>query len=181
MFADASDRMALYVRDHVNGRSFALYGHSMGAAFAFEVCCRLESTGLAPDKLVVAGRQAPFRPEVAAYRSDMGLDALLDELEREGGTPRKVLHDKDFAEYLLPLILDDYRLVEDYKYCGNRTNVPIIAHAATDDIDAPVEEIAYWEEVTSGAFKLQVFEGDHFFVHKLGETYLSTVEQELLL
>lgn len=181
MFADASDRMALYVRDHVNGRPFALYGHSMGAAFAFEVCCRLESTGLAPDKLVVAGRQAPFRPEVAAYRSDMGLDALLDELEREGGTPRKVLHDKDFAEYLLPLILDDYRLVEDYKYCGNRTNVPIIAHAATDDIDAPVEEIAYWEEVTSGAFKLQVFEGDHFFVHKLGETYLSTVEQELLL
>lgn len=52
-----------------------------------------------------------------------------------------MLYGKNFAEHFIPRILNKCRLIEDNEYCGKRTSVSIVAHVATDDVDAPVDGI----------------------------------------
>ncbi|RED85337.1 thioesterase II family protein [Cohnella phaseoli] len=153
---------------------FYLYGHSMGAAIAFEAACRLRSEwGLRPEKLFVAGRHAPHRPDPSSFRIEMGDDALIAELRRLNGTPQEVLDNEELLRFLLPTIRSDYRLHESCRYRGQKLDVPLVAHAGKLDFEAGPETMAHWRDATDKAFELKAFEGDHFFVQRLGEDYVS--------
>lgn len=108
-----------------------------GSALTFGVPYALRRSDLRPTSSSLPGA---FCSEVAACRSAMGLDAPSASSGAKTAI-RGVFHVKNFAEYLIPLILDNCRLIEGNGYCGNRTIVPIATHAATDDVDAPVDEI----------------------------------------
>ena len=178
VFARTVDGLTAFVCEHMDGRPYALFGHSMGSVFAFEVCGRLERMDVPnPVRLVVAGRHAPHRTDPVGFRSWMGLDALRDELRRAGGTPSELLEDEGFTSYLLPLVMDDYCLHEAYRYEGTRVNTPVTAHAGTNDPDANPREMAHWREVCDGAFDLAEYGGGHFFVHDLGRPYLEDLVQ----
>ena len=63
------------------GAPFALYGHSMGAALAYQTAaCLQEIHRTPPEAVVIAARQAPGETIEGEYRSSMGLDALREEL-----------------------------------------------------------------------------------------------------
>jgi surfactin synthase thioesterase subunit len=167
------ERIAHFIYAQQDGRPTILYGHSMGALFAFEVGHRLEAYGACPTRVIVAGRHAPHRPEPSQYRSAMGMDALRHELRRCGGTPDTYLCDEDFCRHYLPVIWEDYCLLEQYCYADHVLRAPIVAHAGSHDVDANINEMRYWQEVTEADFKASEFSGGHFFAHDLGNSYLS--------
>ncbi|MBE6089939.1 MAG: thioesterase [Clostridium beijerinckii] len=157
----------------IDEKPFYFYGHSMGAAIAFEVSYKLQRLhGRKPEKLIVAGRHAPHKKDPSKYRSHMGDKALIQELVRLNGTPKEVLENKELLNFILPIIKSDYKISESYSYHGEKINVPVIAHAGADDKEASVEVMKYWGEVTDGSFQIKEFPGDHFFVQSLGEKYL---------
>lgn len=146
-------------------RRFVLFGHSMGAAIAFEVACLMEQKyGVQPDKVVVAGRHAPHHPDPSPFRSTMDDEALVRELRRLEGTPQEVLENEELLRYLLPIIRRDYRLHEYYEYQGRQVEAPLIAHAGKMDQDAPESTMRYWKEMARGAFHIREFAGNHFFI-----------------
>lgn len=168
------------LRSAAEGRSFSLFGHSMGAAVAFAAACRMQKDGDAgPRELIVAGRHAPQHEDRSFFRSNMDDEALLRELRRLNGTPPEILQNEELLRFVLPLIRRDYRLHESYVYRGERLHLPIYAHAGADDEDADMETMSHWREATEGAFELERFAGNHFFVGQSGPDYLHALARLL--
>lgn len=158
-----------------------IYGHSFGAMLAFGITHQLECEySISVQTLIVAGRHSVNLEKNPYYHSSMGDDALVDELIRQGGTPKEVLETKELLELFLPIIKNDYMLDEQYKYRGEKINANIIAHAGNNDADTSKKDMESWKDVTNSQFTFELFEGDHFFPFVLAPNYCHLLEQSLL-
>lgn len=148
-------------------RPLALFGHSMGAAVAHEVTRVLvEARPGLVRKLVVSGRMAP-RHEVTKVDSVHLSDdeTLVSNVIALGGTNTAVLAEPELRDLLLPVIRNDYRLIETYRPTDlTPLDVPVTAIIGSRDPRATVELAQPWEEVAGAGFALQVLEGDHFYL-----------------
>ena len=162
-------------------RPFFLYGHSLGALFAFETAKRLEKDyGLKAGKVFVAGRHAPNRECASTFKCSMGIEGLYKELEKDGGIDKQLLKDEVFQKVFVPMIFNDYRLNEQYKYSGTVLDMPIVALNGSDDPDATFDVVEKWRNLTVSDFKHYIFKGDHFFPYKDSENaVLKVIGEEI--
>lgn len=148
-----------------------LLGHSMGAAVAYESLLGLEAAGADHvTRLCVSGYGLPATaaglPGPAAVvprRSDEDLIASVTSL---GGPHVELWKNPDLRELFLPIVRNDYQLINGYR---RREDAPLLradVMALTGDRDPRVEpaNAAKWSTVTAGAFTSHVFEGGHFYL-----------------
>ncbi|WP_371789608.1 thioesterase II family protein [Streptomyces albidoflavus] len=139
------------------------FGHSMGAAVAHETLLRVERSGATHvTRLCVSGR-APRRSPRTSARTDEEVVAAVLAL---GGTHATVFEDPELRELLLPIIANDYRLIDAYRPAAGTPLLRAAVHALTgaDDPQITPEEAGQWRAVTSGRFALTVLDGDHFYL-----------------
>ncbi|WP_224391317.1 thioesterase II family protein [Pseudonocardia sp. ICBG1293] len=143
-----------------------LFGHSMGAALAFEAALRLEERGCPPALVVVSGHPAPgrYRSRGVAASDDA---ALLDELDRLAGGPSILRTVPELRELLLPVVRADFALIESYAGASPpRTAVPLAVFHGADDPDVDADGAAAWAGFTAGGrlAELRTFPGAHFYL-----------------
>ena len=159
-------------------RRYALFGHSMGAAVAFEVVRELRRAGsVLPARLFVGGCRPPDRSHGDSIfgglsRLDDGL--LLDRLVAAGGLPAEVLAERELLELLLPVFRVDFAWLDGYEFQPEPPlPTPVTAFAGASDDSALPEVMDGWRRHTAGDFTLHVLPGGHFFLNshlaRLGE------------
>ncbi|WP_344107072.1 thioesterase II family protein [Nocardiopsis rhodophaea] len=141
-----------------------LFGHSMGAAVAYEVARGLTAANRAPAALAVSGRPAPrlSRPGTVHLGSD---DDLVADLRRLGGTGSGTLGNESLMAAVLPTIRRDYQLIETYRPLpGVPLRAPVTVLYGDRDPEIEEWEAAAWREATEGSCELHVLPGDHFYL-----------------
>ena len=148
-------------------RPYAFFGHSMGAIMAFEVARLLRRGGQqGPTHLFVSGHAAPQIPKTEPVTYNLPDAEFIAELQRLNGTPREVLDHPDMMRMMLPLLRADFESIETYSYKHEPPlDCPITALGGLLDPDISRATLEPWREQTTAAFNLQLFPGDHFFLH----------------
>lgn len=144
---------------------FAVLGHSMGAALAYETALRLQDAGTpVPLRLLASGRRAPSvrHPECVHQLDDAGLLATLRGLS---GTDSRMLDDPETAAMILPAVRSDYRAIETYVATGaGMLRCPVSVLAGDQDPLVATEDLPGWSANTSADLDVRVFPGGHFFL-----------------
>lgn len=149
-------------------RPYILFGHSMGAAVGHELCVSLmRRRQRLPERLIVSAREAPKHSQTGSlHRAPDPM--FCERLVELGNTPQELLQSEEWCKLMLPIIRNDYQLIETYTPTLQHGMLPIHIRAFAGDKDSEltIEQAADWSSLTSKSFKLRVFEGDHFYLCK---------------
>lgn len=154
-------------------RPFAFFGHSMGAAVAYELCRRFfAEPGSGPVGLFVSGRRAPHLPPRRPSAHRLPRDDFVAHLRSLNGVPPEVMVDPELLDAFLPCLRADFEVNETYDPpCAPPLPIPVSAFLGETDPEVTVQEMLGWRDLTNDDFTLRVFVGDHFYL-KSGQTEL---------
>lgn len=157
-----------------------LFGHSLGAACAYETARALERSGHTPELLIVSGRQCPGTPSKRAPIGHLSDEEFIEHVRAYKGTPSAVLENKELMELLLPLLRADFSLSEQYRpQAEPLLSCPILGLGSSDDEWLDHETLHAWGKLTRGEFETHWFEGDHFYLNQQTEALLNVIKEKI--
>jgi medium-chain acyl-[acyl-carrier-protein] hydrolase len=162
-------------------RPFIFLGHSLGTLIAFELARTLRRNGeRLPLHFYAAAHRAPQIPETDPPAHQLPDRQLVEKLRELGGSGPEILAEQELMELLLPTIRADFAMDETYSYTAEPPlGCPVTAWGGSDDAELSREDLALWQHQTASAFELQIFQGDHFFVHSQREVLIDAIEARL--
>jgi medium-chain acyl-[acyl-carrier-protein] hydrolase len=162
-------------------KPFAFFGHSMGGLICFEVARLLRRNYKKnPVHLFISGRSAP---QIAARKPPIHTlpePKFLEEIRLLNGTPEAILENTELMQLLVPILRADFSVLETYEYVpAPPLECAIAAFGGLQDQEVNIRELEAWHEQTTISFELQMFSGDHFFLHSAQHLLLHSIAQKL--
>lgn len=158
---------ALTATPQLLSKPYVLFGHSMGAAVAYELCLALQQHPVRlPCRLALSAIEGPGRVRPGALHR-AGDRVLLDEVIRLNPRLTYLLSMPELTSLLLPALRSDYRLIETYG--GDlpslaRVTVPLVALLGQEDSELSEDDARAWQCVCGRDFHLQTYPGGHFYL-----------------
>ncbi len=149
----------------IDGKPYAIFGHSMGAVLGFETSLRLTARGLPPAHFFASARQSPAlawrRPKI----HDLPEADFNAAIARLGGTSRLVLADPEMMQIVMPSLRADFTAIETYE-CRPGAKLPcnVTVIGGAEDPDVGLEDLMAWQDVTSGIALVEQKSGGHFYI-----------------
>ncbi|PZT53666.1 thioesterase II family protein [Paenibacillus silvae] len=176
---NASMDVVEQIKHTLHGRDYALFGHSMGALIAYETLDQIKKAGIdQPVHVYLSGKTAPFHsraPEALRYK--LSDELFLQEIVQLGGLPDEFVQNRELLDYFLPIIRDDFRLVETYKH---QVREPIeqevsILYGSKDS--SMIGSIEDWNKIFRSTVNYHTFNGGHFFYQDYVEEIVGIINQ----
>ncbi|GAA4727272.1 thioesterase II family protein [Phytohabitans rumicis] len=160
---------------------YAFFGHSMGACVAYELAREIRRRGLPePARVIASAHRAPHWPALGPTCHDLPRDEFVARLREYGGTPEEVFAMPDLLDLLVPLLQKDFALFERHRWsAGEPLDCPLTVLGALEDT-VSAQELAGWEELTTGPFEVRMVRGDHFYLLDAQEQAIRTVRELLV-
>lgn len=171
-------------------REFVLFGHSLGGLLAYELAHRLHARHMRNAiHVFISGMGAPHipDPDTAALTDDdhrLSDHALARKLAALGGLPPEIPTQPELMEIALATVRADLKVYASYAAPSHsesrRIPCPITVYGGNEDLhNVPEEALREWSGYTRGRFGMQLFPGDHFFLHSQRDAVISHMLREL--
>ncbi len=160
---------------------FAFFGHSMGAAVAFELAREVRRRGgPQPSALIASAARAPQYRRGHVPPPPPTRDQLVAELRRLQGIPAEVLDQPDLLRGILPALQADAALYRNYIYAEEAPLAcPIRAYGGCEDPNVHREHLEAWAAQTTASFSIRLFPGGHFYLHACRADVLAALDEDL--
>lgn len=147
-------------------KPYILFGHSMGGAVAYELYRSIARSQLPlPEHLVISAIEPPSRHHGGNLHKQDDT-ALKAELKRLNGTGVDLDAFPELAEMVLPLMRNDYHLIETYtpELPTEPIDTPITVMVGDSDDELQLGDAEAWQQETTNTFDQHVFPGGHFYL-----------------
>jgi surfactin synthase thioesterase subunit len=162
---EAADAVANSILEQSCGASFALFGHSFGAALAYEVARRLLVNGAPLSRLIVSGSTTPDRLGKGVRVAGLCDDKFVQAVQRMTGYDHSSLRIPELRELILPILRADTSIWENYVADAvSPVNVDIISLRGKDDLLVSHADSMNWENWTSKSFQMRELPGGHMYL-----------------
>jgi surfactin synthase thioesterase subunit len=147
-----------------------LFGHSLGALVAFEVCRKLAGAGLPgpaqPRHLIASGCSAPSLLPSQRVKQIATLTGqeFAEAIAFFGGLPADVIADEGLRDLLLPGLTEDFHMAVGYRYLpAPRLAVPATIVVGRDDPHVKLAQVEPWDAEFSWPPERHWVDGGHFY------------------
>jgi len=145
-----------------------LFGHSLGALVAFEVCRELAAQDL-PNHFIASGCSAPCLLPSQRVKNIAKLDGaeFAEAIGFFGGLSAEILADAEMRDLLLPGVIADFRLAVGYRYrSAAPLDVPATLVVGRDDPHVREAQLQPWAREFTCPPDQRLTEGGHFYFDK---------------
>ena len=154
------------------------YGHSMGAALAYEVAVLLAKKR-AIKHLFCGALAAPHLLGRAKKIYKLSTSEFIEDLRKQGGSPDEVLNNQDLMEILLPMLRSDFQAIETYHPLRLvKLSCPITAFYGEQDHEINIADVAAWSSYTLQQFNIYGLTGNHFFCESEAAHIIAKISAE---
>lgn len=165
--SEAIEDVFQLIKNEINERPYALFGHSMGAMICYRLAQKIRAEKCPnPLHIFISGRSAPHvKGEDRKKYHLMNDDDFKREVIELGGTPPQCFEHPELLEFFLPLLKNDFRLAETETQDGEiyplENNITVL-FGKNEKFTA--EQRQGWMQHTRQRCTIQYFEGGHFFL-----------------
>lgn len=171
------------IKDEINTKPYAFFGHSMGAMIANELALKIREEELSePVHIFFSGRAVPHikMKEEKKYHL-LGEQKFKDKVLELGGTPPDFFKHPELLEFFLPLLRNDFRLAAtDFSYRQITPHPCDISVFVGKEEDKTSEQITDWKLHTTGICNIHYFNGGHFFLNDEAVAMVRLINKTLL-
>ena len=162
-------------------KPFAFFGYSLGGWISFEVIRELRRQGYSiPVHLFIASYPAPQLPQSGKQLHQLPDSEFVERMRFNNGIPEEMIGNPKLMNLFLPVLRADAELSDTYNYHNEEPlNCPISVFGGTKDEEVSQDKLKEWCHQTRCSFKLQMFEGDHFFLKNDLKSFLMALTEQL--
>ncbi len=169
------------MRSEISKAPYALFGHSMGGIMVYELARKIREEQLpAPFEIFISGKSAPNIQRERKKFSQMPINEFRKEVLNLGGTPKEFFEHPELLDLFLPILKNDFRLVETYNFIERNSileNDLTILLGEHDDLTKEQEE--GWSMLTNQKCSTHYFNGGHFFLNEKTEEVIAILNKKL--
>ena len=162
-------------------KPYALFGHCLGAALAYEATRVLRGRGRAqPLHLFSSGARGPHLGIPIADVESMEDDQFIEHMHQAYAAPIDFLRHPEMRPLFLPMVRADARMTQNYRYTpGTPVGYPITAVAGETDPDVQPAHLECWRQHTTAGVATRIYPGNHFFFLESAPRLLADFAGEL--
>ncbi|AQS35433.1 putative thioesterase involved in non-ribosomal peptide biosynthesis [Shewanella psychrophila] len=163
-FKTAANAMSQAILPAIKQHRIMLYGHSMGAWFAWYIAKQLAKEACPPELLAIGAQRAPselypFKPN--ALMDDREMINYLNRFESFAGMKVSM---SILKQWILPVIRADLALCETHNACQQYYPHPALVLGATEDTFIEETSLQAWRQHLPPSTPLKTIKAGHFFI-----------------